>query len=60
MFLYCFLFINWLFTGQGNMLLSDNEKSNTSQQLQELQEEINKLKIENNLLKELLQSNKQQ
>lgn len=52
--------INWLLTGQGNMLLSDNEKSNTSQQLQKLQEEINKLKIENNLLKELLQSNKQQ
>ena len=46
--------INWLLTGKGNMLLSDDDKISNSQQLQELQDKINKLEIENQLLRELV------
>ena len=46
--------INWLLSGQGNMLLSDTEKINTSQQIQELNNKIKELEIENKVLKELI------
>ena len=49
--------INWLLTGQGNMLLSDNDTISTAQQLQALQEENKKLQAQVEVLKELLQSN---
>ena len=49
--------INWLLTGQGNMLLSDNDTISTAQQLQALQEENKKLQAQVELLKELLQAN---
>ena len=49
--------INWLLTGKGNMLLSDDNTSSTSQQLQALQEENKKLQAQVEVLKELLQSN---
>lgn len=49
--------INWLLTGKGNMLLSDDNTSSTSQQLQALQEENKKLQAQVELLKELLQAN---
>lgn len=47
----------WLLLGQGNMLLSDNDKISSSQQLQALQEENKKLQAQVEVLKELLQSN---
>lgn len=44
----------WLLLGKGDMLLSDDDKISNSQQLQELQDKVNKLEIENQLLKELI------
>lgn len=44
----------WLLLGYGNMLLSDTEKVNTSQHIQELNDRIKELEIENRLLKELV------
>ena len=46
--------INWLLSGQGNMLLSDTEKASTAQHIQELNDKIKELEIENKLLKELI------
>lgn len=46
--------LNWLIAGQGNMLLSDDEKVNSNELIQQLQEKINQLEIENKLLKELI------
>lgn len=44
----------WLLLGYGNMLLSDTEKVNTSQHIQELNDRIKELEIENKVLKELI------
>lgn len=46
--------INWLLTGKGNMLLSDNDSINNDELIKQLQDKINKLEIENKLLKELI------
>ena len=46
--------INWLLTGKGNMLLSDDDSINNDELIKQLQEKINQLEIENNLLKELI------
>lgn len=46
--------INWLLSGQGNMLLSDTEKASTAQHIQELNDKIKELEIENKVLKELI------
>lgn len=46
--------LNYLLDNKGNMLLSDDDKISNSQQLQELQDKINKLEIENQLLRELV------
>lgn len=44
----------WLICGIGDMLLSDTEKVNTSQHIQELNNKIKELEIENKVLKELI------
>lgn len=46
--------LNYLLDNKGNMLLSDDDKISNSQQLQELQDKVNKLEIENQLLRELV------
>lgn len=46
--------LNWLLSGKGNMLLSDIDNINTSQQIQELNDRIKELEFENKLLKELI------
>ena len=46
--------LNYLLDNKGNMLLSDNDKVNNNDLIQQLQEKINKLEVENNLLKELI------
>lgn len=45
---------NWLLLGQGNMLLSDDDKVNNDELIQQQQDKINQLEIENKLLKELI------
>lgn len=45
---------NWLFTGRGNMLLSDNDKVNNNDIIQQLQDRVKELEIENKVLKELI------
>ncbi len=52
--------INWLLTGQGNMLLSDDDKVNNNELIQQQQDRIKELQAQVNLLKELLQSNNKQ
>lgn len=44
----------WLLLGKGNMLLSDNDSINNDELIKQLQEKINRLEVENNLLKELV------
>lgn len=51
--------INWLLTGQGNMLLSDDDKVNNDELIQQ-QDRIKELQAQVDLLKELLQSNNKQ
>ena len=52
--------INWLLTGQGNMLLSDDDKVNNNELIQQQQDRIKELQAQVDLLKELLQSNNKQ
>lgn len=52
--------INWLLTGQGNMLLSDDDKVNNNELIQQQQDKIKELQAQVDLLKELLQSNNKQ
>ncbi len=52
--------INWLLTGQGNMLLSDEDKANNNELIQQQQDRIKELQAQVDLLKELLQSNNKQ
>lgn len=56
--------INWLLTGQGNMLLSDNDKINNNDIIQQQQKQITELQADNDklqaqldLLKSIIQSN---
>lgn len=46
--------INWLLAGKGNMLLTDTDIENTSQQIHVLNEKVKELEIENKVLKELI------
>lgn len=46
--------LNWLIAGQGNMLLSDDDKINSNELIQQLQGRIKELEIENKVLKELI------
>lgn len=46
--------LNYLLDNKGNMLLSDDDKVNNNELIQQLQEKINQLEIENKLLKELI------
>ena len=48
---------NWLLLGQGNMLLSDDDKVNNNELIQQQQDRIKELQAQVDLLKELLQSN---
>ncbi len=52
--------LNYLLTGQGNMLLSDDDKVNNDELIQQQQDRIKELQAQVNLLKELLQSNNKQ
>ncbi len=47
--------LNYLLTGQGNMLLSDDDKVNNDELIQQQQDRIKELQAQVNLLKELLQ-----
>ena len=44
----------WLLLGQGNMLLSDDDKVNNNDLIQQLQDRVKELEIENKLLRELV------
>lgn len=46
--------LNWLIAGQGNMLLSDNDKISSNELIQQLQDRVKELEIENKVLKELV------
>lgn len=55
---------NWLLLGQGNMLLSDNDKTNNNDIISQLQSQIATLQADNNklqaqveVLKSLIQAN---
>lgn len=55
---------NWLLLGQGNMLLSDNDKVNNNDMISQLQSQIATLQADNNklqaqvdILKSLIQAN---
>ena len=57
--------INWLLTGKGNMLLSDNDNINNNNIINQLQSQVTELQVNNDklqaqvdLLKDLLQSKK--
>lgn len=52
--------LNYLLTGQGNMLLSDDDKVNNDELIQQQQDRIKELQAQVDLLKELLQSNNKQ
>lgn len=52
--------LNYLLTGQGNMLLSDDDKVNNNELIQQQQDRIKELQAQVDLLKELLQSNNKQ
>ena len=52
--------LNYLLTGQGNMLLSDDDKVNNDELIQQQQDRIKELQAQVNLLKELPQSNNKQ
>ena len=46
--------LNWLIAGQGNMLLSDNDKISSNELIQQLQDRVKELEIGNKVLKELV------
>lgn len=52
--------LNYLIANQGNMLLSDDDKVNNNELIQQQQDRIKELQAQVDLLKELLQSNNKQ
>lgn len=46
--------LNYLLDNKGNMLLSDNDKVNNNDLIQQLQDRVKELEIENKVLKELI------
>lgn len=46
--------LNWLIAGQGNILLTDDDKVNNNELIQQLQGRLKELEIENKVLKELV------
>lgn len=52
--------LNYLLDSKGNMLLSDDDKVNNNELIQQQQDRIKELQAQVDLLKELLQSNNKQ